>query len=541
MSARLGTLILAGAVAVSCAAPAATVSPAQEARPESKRAAVGASHGRSAPPPVAPIPAGFFEHRGGVPAQPSAAYAWVEILLEVSARDVERVGARPTIISRQMAIPMTAMYDAWAAYDEKAVGTRLGNRLRRPAPERTPQNRAKAIAYATYRALVDLFPTDKAWLGESMRKMGYDPADTSTDVTTPQGIGNAAANAVLAYRRHDGSNQFGDDPGSSGTPYSDTTGYAPRNPADKIVDPDRWQPIPFSDGKGGFYFPGYLTPHWGKVKPFALDKSDRFRSPPPPKVGSPELKKQTDDCIAFNGNLSLEQKAVVEFMRDGPRSTGQSGHWMQVAEDVSRREGFGLDADVKLFFAVANTAFDAFIAAWDSKLAYDSSRPWTLIRHYYRGQTITGYLGPGRGFGPLPAEKWHPYSPATFPTPPFPGYVSGHSTVSGACAKTLELLTGGDRYGAFTRMHPGQWTEPGVSAKRMQAMGGRSEDAMPDQAEVVLLMPTFTGAADMAGISRIMGGYHIEADNIEGLKLGRSVATFSWPKYEAYFNGVEQR
>ena len=81
----------------------------------------------------------------------------------------------------------------------------------------------------------------------------------------------------------------------------------------------------------------------------------------------------------------------------------------------------------------------------------------------------------------------------------------------------------------------------GPASQRMQAMGGRSEDAMPEQAEVVLLMPTFTGAADMAGISRIMGGYHIEADNVEGLKLGRSVATFSWPKYEAYFNGVEQR
>lgn len=539
MRARLATLIIGGAVAVACAA--SPVPPAQEARPETKRAAPGALQGRGAPPPVVPIPAGFVEHRGGVPAHPSAAYAWVEILLEVSARDVERAGARPTIISRQMAISMTAMYDAWAAYDEKAVGTRLGNQLRRPAPERTPQNKAKAMAHATYRALVDLFPTDKTWLDETMRKMGYDPVDRSTDVTTPQGIGNAAANAVLAYRRHDGSNQFGDDPGSNGKPYGDTTGYKPRNPVDKIVDPDCWQPIPFSDGKGGFFYPDYLTPHWGKVKPFALDKSDRFRSPPPPKVGSPELKKQTDECIALNGNLSLEQKAIVEFMRDGPRSTGQSGHWMQVAEDVSRRESFGLDADVKLFFAVANTAFDAFIAAWDTKTVFDSSRPWTLIRHYYRGQTIKGYLGPGLGFGPIPAEKWHPYSPATFPTPPFPGYVSGHSTVSGACAKTLELFTHGDRYGAYTRMHPGQWTEPGVSAKRMQAMEGRAEEGVPDAPEVVLMMPTFSGAADMAGISRIMGGYHIEADNVEGLKLGRSVATFSWPKYEAYFNGGEQR
>ena len=45
-----------------------------------------------------------------------------------------RAGARGRpIISRTMAIWATAMYDAWAAYDDKAVGTRLGGSLRRPA------------------------------------------------------------------------------------------------------------------------------------------------------------------------------------------------------------------------------------------------------------------------------------------------------------------------------------------------------------------------------------------------------------------------
>jgi len=42
----------------------------------------------------------------------------------------------------------------------------------------------------------------------------------------------------------------------------------------------------------------------------------------------------------------------------------------------------------------------------------------------------------------------------------------------------------------------------------------------------------------MAGISRVMGGYHIQTDNIDGLKLGRLIAEYSWPKYQAYFNGT---
>ena len=35
----------------------------------------------------------------------------------------------------------------------------------------------------------------------------------------------------------------------------------------------------------------------------------------------------------------------------------------------------------------------------------------------------------------------------------------------------------------------------------------------------------------MAGISRVMGGYHIQADNIAGLELGRDVAHKAWKFY----------
>src|SRR5262249_11640976 len=173
-----------------------------------------------------------------------------------------------------------------------------------------------------------------------------------------------------------------------------------------------------------------------------------------------------------NANLTPEQKAIVEFMRDGPRSTGQSGHWLRFAQDVSRRDRHGIDQDVKLFFAVGNVAFDAFIACWDAKRHYDSSRPWTLIRHYYKGQTITGWAGPGKGVVKLPAEDWHPSSPMTFITPPFPGYPSGHSTVSGACAKMLELFTGSDNFGELEKRTAGVLTEPGFKCEVIQMRHG---------------------------------------------------------------------
>jgi hypothetical protein len=494
------------------------------------------------PPPKVDVSRDWVEHRAAHP-NPSAAYAWVNVILEVTGREVDKVGARPTIISRQMEVPLTAMYDAWAAYDDKAVGTRLGGKLRRPPSERTSKNKAKAISYATYRALLDIFPKDKEWLAGQMKAMGYDPGDESTNPATPQGIGNLAALAVLEYRRHDGANQLGDEVGSNGTPYSDYTFYEPRNPIDRINDPDRWQQIPFDDGKGGKIYPNFLTPHWYRVKPFALDRSDQFRSPPQPKVGSEQLKREVEEVIGFNGGLSLEQKSIVEFMRDGPRSTGQSGHWLQFAQDVSRRDKYGLDQDVKLFFAVANTAFDAFIASWETKRFYDSARPYALVRvvqQLFAGKSVVGYLGPGKGFGVIPAEQWHPYSPGTFVTPPFPGYVSGHSTVSGACSKILELFTGSDRYGAYYRHTAGVYTEPNATVAGMQSLNGRPPQGLPENKEVVLVLPTFTATAEMAGISRVMGGYHIQADNVEGLKLGRSVAQFDWSKFRAYFEGTAQ-
>src|SRR5271169_678307 len=88
-------------------------------------------------PPQVTIAPEWVEHHAANPT-PSAAYAWSDIVLEASARDVIATGTpRVTVISRQMAIACTAMFDAWAAYDDKAVGTRLGGKLRRPHGEHT--------------------------------------------------------------------------------------------------------------------------------------------------------------------------------------------------------------------------------------------------------------------------------------------------------------------------------------------------------------------------------------------------------------------
>ena len=125
------------------------------------------------------------------------AYRWLDIAQEATAREVDRDSPRPTIVSRTLAIWATAMYDAWAAYDDRAVGSRLGGTLRRPKSERTLKNREKAISYASYHALVYVYPEDKKYLGEQMRKVGFDPGIISKDPGKPEGVGFLAAQAVI--------------------------------------------------------------------------------------------------------------------------------------------------------------------------------------------------------------------------------------------------------------------------------------------------------------------------------------------------------
>ena len=52
----------------------------------------------------------------------------------------------PPMVARALAIVHTCIYDAWSAYDSRAVGTQLGGSLRRPAAERTLANKQKAIS-----------------------------------------------------------------------------------------------------------------------------------------------------------------------------------------------------------------------------------------------------------------------------------------------------------------------------------------------------------------------------------------------------------
>ncbi len=275
-------------------------------------------------------------------------------------------------------------------------------------------------------------------------------------------------------------------------------------------------------------------------------------------------------------------RVVAEFWADGPSSETPPGHWNTVANDVSDHPDVGfqlqgegavlerLEWDVKLYLSLNGAMHDAAIAAWGAKREYDSARPITAIRYlaglgqssepeqpsYHAdglplvdgmielvtNETSTDRhagLSPGtiaiRGWAGhselhdnideiawIDGETWVPYQLDTFVTPSFPGYISGHSAFSRAGAEVLTEFTGS----AFFPGGLGEWTaEP----------GWLRFDEGPD-VPVTLQWATYSDAADQAGESRLYGGIHIAADDLDGRRVGAAVGQQAFSRALSLFS-----
>jgi hypothetical protein len=271
----------------------------------------------------------------------------------------------------------------------------------------------------------------------------------------------------------------------------------------------------------------FVGAQWQRVAPFAPRSASQMRSRTgPARYGSDSFKSQAQALLAISADLSDEQKMMAEYWADGPNSELPPGHWDLFAQFVSHRDHHGahaegVDADVKLFFALTNAVFDASICCWDNKRAFDSVRPITAVRYLFRDQRVRAWGGPFRGAQMINGQDWLTYQASTFPTPPFPEYSSGHSTFSAAGAEILRLFTGNERFGASVSFPAGSSKfEPGVVPRD----------------DVTLRWATFSDAANEAGMSRRFGGIHFEQGDLDGRAAGHRVAQLAWAKALSYFN-----
>lgn len=284
-------------------------------------------------------------------------------------------------------------------------------------------------------------------------------------------------------------------------------------------------------------------------------------------------------------------RILAEYWADGPDSETPPGHWYNILNYVSDQPDFSpqwmgqgevLDAlewDVKAYFTLGAGVHDAAIAAWSVKGWFDYIRPVSAIRFMAdRGQNsdvnlpsynpggiplIDGYIelvsaddplagendehvgkiklytwrGPDfiedpetdiAGVGWILAENWWPYQMPTFVTPPFAGYVSGHSTFSRAAAEVLTAITGDPFF-------PGGMGEfPAIQNEFLEFENGPSVN-------MTLQWATYRDASDQCSLSRIWGGIHPPADDIPGRIMGLKAGQKAFNKARTYFeSGLPQ-
>ncbi len=124
------------------------------------------------------------------------------------------------------------------------------------------------------------------------------------------------------------------------------------------------------------------------------------------------------------------------------------------------------------------------------------------------------------------AENWMPYQRSSFVTPPFAGYLSGHSTYSRAGAQTLTMLTGSPYF-------PGGLAEYVIPANSFFT----GFEAGPST-DIRLQWASYKDASDQASLSRIWGGIHPPFDDIPGRQIGAQVGTAAHNKAKIYFTSV---
>jgi hypothetical protein len=505
---------------------------------------------------------------------PSPVVLWNEVTLAA----VRHGPPRPTVITRSLYIVHQAMYDAWAMYDRQAMPVYLSVDYKRPVEEHTEANKTAAVSQAAYQTLLVLFPTYEAnsqAFSSLLKMQGYSALQSVEDMGSAPSIGYMAAAAVLAGRENDGSNVANNYADMITEHYPEL--YQPLNSADPTAsnaaggpdyDPNHWQPLrvptgivtdeygqPMADPAvpESFIDQVFLTPHWGEVTPFALKSGDQFRPPAPPEYGSGEpyidalgrqmtndeaFRFQVGEIAGISAGLTDRQKVIAEYWADGPRSETPPGHWNALAHGISERDQLGIDEDIKLYFALNAAVLDAGIAAWDAKRTYDYVRPVSAIRNSYAGEMIEAWAGPDRGTALIAAENWQPYQQATFVTPPFGEYVSGHSTFSAAAAEVLTRFTGSNKfYDGETVLYYEDFNQDGIPdmlGQHIVPVGGNMFEGSPVKV-IVLQWPTFQDASAEAGVSRRFGGIHFQDADLRGREMGKEIGTQAYNVAERFW------
>ncbi|KAF0711511.1 hypothetical protein As57867_005227, partial [Aphanomyces stellatus] len=154
---------------------------------------------------------------------------------------------------------------------------------------------------------------------------------------------------------------------------------------------------------------------------------------------------------------------------------------------------------------------------------YDTVRPFSLVRNFYKGQTVTAWAGPGIGkVTNLPAQDWRSY----LNTAPHPDYPSASSCFCAAQMEAMRLFYKTDNFGYSYQWMAGSSTvEPGLTPKTTLTLGP---------------WPTFTAFENDCALSRVQAGVHFREAAQAGQVLCRPIADAAYNKLTQLLQGANE-
>lgn len=460
---------------------------------------------------------------------------WHEVLLDSIALDhtphpdtavVQFIQGGPTRSSRALAMTQIAVFDAVNAFSGEYHPY---NDIGRALPNASVD---AAIAYASHGVQVAMFPAQKARLDETLAADLAAIHAAAPLIERGREIGERAAAAILEGRADDNTLDPEPDWGEGGRVADGATTFfgTPVNGGTALLH--EWEPDPLTpDFSGDFELA--LGAFWGGMEPFALERGDQFRAPPPPEPGSPEY------IAGYNETKAIGASPDTPGSTSTPETRFIGNYWgydatpllgapprlyNQIAVQVALDHGVTGPGELARYLAMVNTALgDAGVSAWDSKYFYNYWRPVTAIRK----SDGVAETDTDPDWKPVGISVINTTAPIT-PTPPFPAYPSGHATFAAAMFEIMRGFFGNETPFTFVS----------------DEYNGEGDDPLGNPRPLVpVRFSTLQEAQEQNGVSRIYNGVHWQWDNLQGQAMGEKIGRHILEDFEPFqpCEGEEER
>ena len=315
--------------------------------------------------------------------------------------------------------------------------------------------------------------------------------------------------------------------------------------------------IPWANGPTYTKTQGYATPNWGgvigyewhrtgstgtNISGFPTSIQNTLNTYVPGLTGS-NLTENMNQVLSLNGTLTPREKFIAEFWEDGYGTAKPCGKWNFLTRVFIRSLGYTEKQCIELLFLVNAALVNAFICAWDVKRIYTAERPVTYLRRTTQatGTPFTGWRGNPKKTGSIDPtdvanQGFLPYQDPTFITPPFPGFISGHSTCSAAAATMLATYIGSNQIPQIMTpgtIHFNKDSSIEVLNEIRSNFPPYLEYDTSNYTRVLLAYKTFDDMIESAGWSRLYGGIHILPDHQAAVEIGKYLSNYT---YNAYRN-----